>query len=35
MKTTILIFSVSKTKNFNEEEKNSITAKAYLKKAIL
>ena len=35
MKTMILIFSVPKSKNYNEEEKNSKTAKAYLKKAIL
>ena len=31
----ILIFAVSKSANSNEEEKNSTTAKAYFKKAIL
>ena len=31
IKTIILIFSVPKSQNPNEEEKNSITAKAYLK----
>ena len=31
IKTIILIFSVPKSQNSNEEEKNSITAKAYLK----
>ena len=30
-KTIILIFSVPKSQNPNEEDKNSITAKAYLK----
>jgi len=33
--TIILIFAVSKSPNSIEEEKNSTTAKAYLKKAIL
>ena len=31
IKTIILLFSVPKSQNSNEEEKNSITAKAYLK----
>ena len=31
----IFMFSVPKSTNSNEEEINSITAKAYLKKAIL
>ena len=34
IKTIILLLSVPKSQNSNEEEKNSITAKAYLKKAI-
>ena len=31
----MLIFSVPKSQNSSEEEKNTVTAKAYLKKAIL
>ena len=30
IKTIILLFSVPKSQNSNEEEKNSITAKAYV-----
>ena len=35
IKTIILIISVPKSQNSNEEAENSITAKVYLKKAIL